>query len=161
MSGFVAVGTIALAVVTYLSNKELRKGRSEDIERVNAEKKYRFVNERISNYYTPLLNKYFTLLNSNRFINDLLEVMGKNMHLASNELRYLIIEYYNKVFTNCKPSEQMELVIRIYKQAWKEYETLADQIYQYSGERFMKVENANVAITNLEKALEIMKKQGN
>lgn len=160
IESFVAAGTMILALVTFLSNRELRNERDEATKEAKNEKKYRFTCERVTNYYIPLLNLYLAQVNSNTFINDLIGQIGNNLHLASNDQRELVFVFYKTVYSSNKPSKSLDIAVRLYNQIWRDYEILTGQIYDYTGEEFKKIGDPEVTIGNLKKSVEILKKQG-
>ena len=146
----VAAGTILLAMVTYLSNRELKRQQKSLEERQLKEQRIKFLGERIYNYYTPLISKYYTSVTHKEFVKELIEIFPQNQNLASREVRSLITEFFNSVYSNGKASTWMALAIQIFKEAWKDYEDMNEELYRLTGENYQKLGNVDFVVSRLE-----------
>ena len=157
----VAVGTILLALVTYLSNRDLRIQQKSDEKRYLNEQRRKFLEERIYNYYMPLITKYYASVNTKEFTNDLIEILPHNQHLASREVRQLIMEFFSSLYGDGKPSTWVALSIQIFKAAWKEYEEMNEELYKLTGENFQKLGNVDFVVSRLESVHKTLIDHGN
>ena len=157
----VAVGTILLALVTYLSNRDLRIQQKSDEKRYLNEQRRKFLEERIYNYYTPLITKYYASVNTKEFTKDLIEILPHNQHLASRVVRHLIMEFFSSLYSDGKPSTWVALSIQIFKAAWKEYEEMNEELYKLTGENFQKLGNVDFVVSRLESVHKTLIDHGN